>query len=113
MSDKNREHEFIRASKNIFDRSVADIDATTLAELQKRRLNAFEKPAHKNPNWIYYPAGAMVAACLAVVIYTFTNTSKSHSINPDDLDMLSRTESLDFYENLEFYEWLEDYDLST
>lgn len=113
MSDKNRELEFIRTIKNVFDRSVADIDAATLAEIQKRRQNAFEKPAQKNLNWIYFPAGALAAACLAVVIYTFTSTSNTHSIKPDDLDMLSKTESLEFYENLEFYEWLEEYDLST
>lgn len=113
MSDKNSDLEFTRTTKNVFDRSVADIDAATLSELQQRRQIVLEDSARKNLNWIYYPAGAMVAACLAVVIYTFTSTSTTHSVSPDDLDMLSRTESLEFYENLEFYEWLEEYDLST
>ena len=111
MSDKNRDLEFTRSSKNIFDRSVADIDAPTLAELQKRRQNAFKNSTRKNLKWIYYPAG--VAACLAIIIFIFTTTPATNSISPDDLDMLSRTESLEFYENLEFYEWLEEYDLST
>ena len=113
MSDKNSNLEFTRKSKHVFDRSVADIDAATLAELRKRRQIAVEDSVRTNLNWLYFPAGALVAACLAVIIFTFTTTPATHAVKPDDLDMLSRTESLEFYENLEFYEWLDEYDLST
>jgi hypothetical protein len=113
MTDKYTEPQFIKACKNAFDKSVAGIDAKTRADLRQLRQNAIAKYTCKNYSWIYFPAGVTVITCLAVIIYVFTITSDTYNISPDDIDILSRSESLEFYENLEFYEWLEEYDLST
>ena len=113
MSDKSDDVNLLKAAKNLFDRSVEDMDAGTMDELHKRRQFALGQAARSNPAWLYYPAGAVAAVFLAVIIYTFTATNNAYTVHPDDLDMLSRAESLEFYENLEFYEWLEEYDVST
>ena len=113
MTEKDTDQKFVDAVRQAFDKSVAGIDASVLMELHRIRQRALEKRLGKYRVWIWYPAGAVVTACLAILIYNFARPATTpQSFNVDDIEMMSTTENPDLYENLEFYEWLEDYEVA-
>ena len=111
MTDQKTEQQFIDEVRSVFNRSVEQVDAETLSRLNIIRNIALDTAPVKSRPWIFYPAGAFVAACLAIIIFTFVQPESS-PLKAEDIEMLSTSDSLDFFENLEFYQWLEDHEIS-
>ena len=114
MTDQKTEQQFIDAIKHRFDQSIDQIDAGTLSRLNSIRHNALDSVGRKYRQQVLLPVGAMVAASIAVIMFTLVQPDSSSSpFIPEDIEMLSTSDGIDFYENLEFYQWLDEYEIST
>lgn len=115
MTDKKTDQQFVDAVKAGFDQSIEQLDAVTLSKLKSIRRSALEAGAEKSRHWILLPAGAFVAASLAIAIFSVVRQTDvpGPALQAEDIEMLSASDGIDFYEDLEFYQWLEDYEIST
>lgn len=114
MTGKKTDQQFINAAKSGFDNSVEQLDAETLSRLNTIKNIALDSGKKKHRQWILYPAGAFVTACLAVIIFSVVQPDTSTTpIKAEDIEILSASEGFDLYEDLEFYQWLEEYETST
>lgn len=113
MTDQKTEQQFVDAIKHRFDQSIDQIDAGTLSRLNNIRHNALDSADKKYRHRILLPVGAMVAASIAVIVFTLVQPDSSSSpFIAEDIEMLSTSDGIDFYENLEFYQWLDEYEIS-
>lgn len=95
-----------------FDESVNAIDAETASKITQARYHVLENRARKSLRWFFVPAGAIVTACLFVMLFMLVpKTANDSVLQEGDMDLISSSEELELYEDLEFYEWLEGYDL--
>lgn len=109
MSADNKEQAFIDRSKMLLEKSVAQIDSATRAELRSIRQQALQAQ-HKPAWWLSpLPAFAATAAVLVVTVSVWFNQPVENNNAPamDDMQLMAAAEDLDFYQELEFYEWLE------
>ncbi len=114
MSEDKDNQKFIDAISKDIKQSVDDLDASTLSKLTQLRAQALESKTRVFHQWWYLPAGAIATACLVVLAYSLLiNPAMETTRFEQDVELISTSDSLDFYEDLEFYEWLEDYELST
>lgn len=121
MSDKNLEYEHERAfearTKQVFDRSVSEIDAPTRSRLTQARHRALQELSSRSAwrstwHWSFAPAGALAAAAL-VAFLVFRQgepvTDLTLQAAAGDLEILLGEEELEMLdEELEFYAWLEE-----
>jgi hypothetical protein len=112
MTDQKTEQQFIDAVRHRFDQSVDQLDANTLSALNSIRNIAMESGGEKHRYRSLLPVGAMVAAAVAIVVFTLVKPAPSSPFVTEDIEMFSSSEEIEFYENLEFYQWLEEYDIS-
>ena len=106
---ENNEQKFVDAIKTGFKQSVRDLDTNTLSKLMRLRRIALEGKLRKSFIRVFIPAGAAVAACLALLIYGLAVKSPvAPAVTADDIELISSSNSIDLYEELEFYQWLED-----
>ncbi|NOX43491.1 MAG: DUF3619 family protein [Gammaproteobacteria bacterium] len=112
----------VSKAKSILDDAAENLDEKTLARLRQARMQALESVTDsKGVNWML-PAGGFAAiatvAVLSVSIWS-ANWSTNWSTNMvereladafNDIDLLTSTESLEFYEELEFYAWIDEQD---
>ena len=120
MTIEDKDQEFVDSIKSELNESVLNISARDLSAITQSRNKALSNKAGKRSTWIFIPAGAIVTACLAVVVYSFIQVAPDGQ-NPGDenLELVSVLESLDLYEDpddyedLEFYEWLDAYESSS
>ncbi len=113
MTEKKTEQEFIDDVKSGFERSVDQLDADTVSRLDFIRHKTLTRKKTKIRRWLYYPAGALITACLVIIILNISWTGSPDAlVKADDFEMLSSTGGFDLYDNLEFYQWLEDYETS-
>ncbi|HJR71084.1 MAG TPA: hypothetical protein VKA43_13665 [Gammaproteobacteria bacterium] len=113
MSDDKDMSAFERKTKQVFDESVAGLDAATRSRLTQARYRALEelKPQRSRAlSFTLVPAGALAAALLVwftVVPPTTVDDLEVASLN--DLEILLAEEDLEMLnEDLEFYGWLEE-----
>ena len=100
--------------KQTLDNSVDDLDAATLSRIRQVRTRALEKAEGQSINWFSVTSGALATACVMVfaVIILLRSESLPQNVPVDDLDLISSSESFEFYEDLEFYQWLETNELA-
>jgi hypothetical protein len=109
--DKQADEALVERARDLFDESVAGLDAETRSRLNRSRQRALAEIGRGRPAWIRWsPAfGATAAAVIAVVLITATppmDLAEAPS-SASDLDLLLDEESLEMLEDLEFYSWIE------
>lgn len=115
MTDE-RQDEFERRAKALFDRSVAGLDGATRSRLARARQHALAEAAR--PRWRFVDSGAPVqaAAALAVVAVLAGVLLLRDEPTPvvaaadefSDFDLLLEEDEFDLFEDLDFYAWLDE-----
>ena len=109
--DKQADEALVERAGDLFDESVAALDAETRSRLNRSRQRALAEMGRGRPAWVRWtPAfGATAAAAVAVVLITGTPTMDlvEAPASASDLDILLDEESLEMLEELEFYSWIE------
>jgi len=109
--DKRADEALVERAKDLFDESVAGLDAETRSRLNRSRQRALAEVGRGRPVWVRWtPAlGATAAAVVAVVMITGRPTLDlvEPPASASDLDILLDEESLEMLEELEFYSWIE------
>ena len=113
MSDEKDFSEFERRSKQLFDESVAGLDAATRSRLTQARHRALaERAPAQSWRWSLVPAGTLAATALAVWFMVGQQPVTDASLQADslsDLEILLAEEDLEMLdEELDFYGWLEE-----
>ncbi|NDY42904.1 DUF3619 family protein [Dissulfurirhabdus thermomarina] len=111
----NETDRFVERTRRLLDQGARDIDAATLARLDRarRRALAGERPARRLLLDLrrLFPAaallGAAAAAALALVLRVETpRTAAPLAAALEDLEVVTAPEPLDFYADLDFYAWM-------
>ena len=115
--DKVAEAKFLAGIKQQLDHSCDALDARTLSHLNSIRHTALEhKQKRFSPLWL--SLGGMVTATFLVFSLNLSSLQLPGTANAtdaaplEDIEILTTTESLDFYEEYEFYQWLAENDAS-
>lgn len=116
MSDEKDGGGFERATKRVFDSSVAGLDAATRSRLTQARFKALEAQAAsaraRDWRWSLIPAGTVAATALVAWLVVTQPTLPSEDVQAaslGDLEILLGEEDLEMLdEELEFYGWLEE-----
>lgn len=115
------EAEFLTRVQRQLDQSCDRLDARTVSQLNSIRHAALEPRQKKfNPLWLSF--GGMVTATFLIFSLNLTSLQLPGSVGLpveneeaatlEDIEILTTTESLDFYEEYEFYQWLAENDSS-
>lgn len=112
MTASDNNQEFTSTVKQAFEASIKELDEDTVAGIVRCRRHALEQPAARTA-WFLLPAGALAILALAAVLVFTISQQEVNGLYAEDLEMLSSSESLDFYEDLEFYQWLDENDLAS
>jgi hypothetical protein len=111
MSSDEQNRAFEHKVKDMLDDSVEHLDAQTLSRLKQARHRALDSASiHRRPAWLIPTGGFAVAASVAVLTAILWHGKPvDHDMMQgfEDLELLSSSESLEFYEDLDFYSWLE------
>ena len=113
----NDEQAFLDSAREQLDRSCDRLDGKTQSRLNSIRHAAIEHGRRHPGRALLAPFGGLVTACVLVLVVSVFFQGADTPV-PDnrstmeDLDILTSTESLEFFENLEFYQWLEENEAS-
>ena len=113
----NDEQAFLDSAREQLDRSCDRLDGQTQSRLNSIRHAAIEHGRRHPGRALLAPFGGLVTACVLVLVVSVFFQGADTPV-PDnrstmeDLDILTSTESLEFFENLEFYQWLEENEAS-
>jgi hypothetical protein len=107
---------FLAGIKQQLDRSCDALDARTVSRLNSIRHTALEHKAKRfSPLWLSF--GGMVTATVLVFSLNLSSLQlpgsgrgAAEAATLEDIEILTTTESLDFYEEYEFYQWLAEND---
>ncbi len=101
-------------TRQTLDNSVDELDAATLSRIRQVRARAMEKAEGKSINWFGVTSGALATASVMVfaVIILMRSETLPQTVPVDDIELISSSESFEFYEDLEFYQWLETNELA-
>jgi len=133
MTMQDKDQQIVDSIKSELSESVDNISAQDLSAITQARHQALDKKSGQKISWIFIPAGAIVTACLAVVVYSFMQVTpvstdgqslvqeKQAQENQAQKNqkLVSTLEGFDFYEDseideeLDFYEWLDAYESSS
>ena len=114
MKDKYTEQEFSSVVRSNFENSIHDLDGDVAGRLAAIRARALEGRPSTSRAWLQIPVAALVFICLAIASYKVMFPSVPiPSYTPDDIELMTTLDSLDFYNDAEFYEWLEGQGFST
>jgi len=107
MSDNN--DRFNRDVRRILNESLEDLDGPTLARLNQARQRALAARSGRKARlviWGSIPAAGLVVLLL-LLFRSVTPIPQIAAPEISDLQIMTATESLDFYqEDMEFYEWM-------
>lgn len=112
MKEDRDEQDFLVQARKILDSGSENLDASVRSRLIQRRMIAVEQGKRKvDRRWLL--AGVPIVACLAMTLVVFSlffrggfggNSQSGEGIA--DLEIITATETPDFYADLEFYQWL-------
>jgi hypothetical protein len=115
MNDEKEIGDFERATKRVFDDSVAALDAATRSRLTQVRHRALEeRPSLRERGWrtALLPAGAVAATALVAWLVVWQSPPAGDAVPAEslsDLELLLGEEDIEMLdEELEFYGWLEE-----
>lgn len=104
-----RESSLMQRVKIILDHSVDELDQQTILRLQRARLDALT-PRPSSTRWMF--AGTLATLSIAVLALTLW-MSKPVTVmpvhEPNDLEVVTAAENLEFYDEIDFYRWLADH----
>jgi hypothetical protein len=115
--DRDRE-DFETRTREVFERSVADLDGATrskLTQARHRALQELERPATER-QWLAWRPQAAAAALVVVAVgagWLFIDSPAPLSpvdaiAEVSDFELLLGEDDLELIEELEFYAWLEE-----
>ena len=118
MNDRHdeRDEALLGRIRSELDRSCEALDGHTLSRLNSMRNAVLEGRRKRHP--LLLPFGGLVTACvlvLTVSLYYHPATAPEQvqgSTPLEDIEILSSSDSLDFYEEYDFYQWLAENDTS-
>ena len=123
MTTENKDQKFIDTIKSELDESVDNINARDLSAITQARHRFLDRYTGRKSRWLLVPAGAVVTACLAVVVYSLMQVTPvpTDGVNlvQEFQGLVSTSEIFNFYEDpeiseeLDFYEWLDAYESSS
>jgi hypothetical protein len=123
MTMQDKDQQIVDSIKSELNESVDNINAKDLSAITQARYQALARKKKKNFSWIFFPAGAIATACLAVVVYKFIpvapESMNGQNLEQENYEFVSAVENFDVYDNpelneeLDFYEWLDAYESST
>jgi hypothetical protein len=116
MSEQNiaSDQALERRTKQLFDESVAGLDAATRSQLTRVRHRALEELAPRKASgwrWSLVPAGGVAVAAMVAWLLVGQPPSTEVTVNNSlgDLDLLlGEADPEMLNEELEFYGWLEE-----
>ena len=101
------------AIKTHLDQRCEEIDADTLQQIRASRVAALAKVETQNNLWkrpaAYSLAGFAMFAIMSVAIYLAPIREQPPQLANtafEDLPIILRTQSLEFFENMDFYIWM-------
>jgi hypothetical protein len=107
-----------RRANALFERSVAEIDATERARLREARREALaelRRPVFAAPRNLGFAAAAAAAAVVLLVMLQSPQSPAPAAVDAQfgtmvaaDLELLLGDEELDMLAELEFYSWLDN-----
>lgn len=110
---KDGDDAFLTQAAELFDDSVAGLDAQTRSRLNRGRQAALAAAAKSGPGarWLAWAPLGAAAAVTAVAIVTWNGQEVPDAFTApqaaSDLEILMDGEELEMLEELEFYSWLE------
>ena len=109
--EADRQEDFAKQAKNLFDESVDRLDAATLSRLNQGRHRALAEldrgKSHRGLWLRWVPVTGVAAAALVAVMVINGQAPNDQPVTASDFEMLLETESLEMLDELEFYTWLE------
>jgi hypothetical protein len=118
MTVRDRDDDFARRAKAVFDDSVAELDAPTRSKLTRARNRALEPHRRGGLSvlWLPSPVQAAVGAALVVIAVGWLSVVRRDAepdevaviAGPNDWELLLGEEDLELFEDLEFYSWLDE-----
>lgn len=108
------EKEWIGKIKNLLDEGLERIDGQALARLERARNEALKGEPTKDRG-LFIPlrwlmVGSFATASAAALVFFIWLHSPSPGVlpaqNPEDFEIITASEKIDFYQNLDFYQWL-------
>ncbi len=122
MTMQDKDQQIVNSIKSELNESVENISARDLSAITQARHQALSRKTESKVNWMLLPAGAIVTACLAVVVYSFMQVTPvatdGQGLLPEQ-ELVTTFDGLDLYEDpeineeLDFYEWLDAYESSS
>ena len=106
-----RQEEFAKQAKALFDESVDKLDAATLSRLNQGRHRALAELDRETSGagvWLrWVPVTGVAAAALVTVMIINGQAPVEQPVTASDFEMLLEEDSLEMLDELEFYTWLE------
>lgn len=110
--DDKKDEAFINKAKSLLDDAADNLDEKTMSRLRQARIRALESAKDgASINWMIPASGlAAVATVSVLTISIWTAKPVEHELADafNDIELLTSTESLEFYEELEFYAWIDE-----
>jgi hypothetical protein len=112
--EKDMEKKWMERIRNLLDEGLNHLDGRALARLERARNQAL-RGAPSRYRGILIPlrwlmVGSFATATTAVLVFFSWMHSPSPGMlpaqNPDDFEIITASEQIDFYQNLDFYQWL-------
>lgn len=123
MTIQDKDKQFVDLIKSELNGSVQNINARDLSAITQARHRSLDRYTGRKSRWLLVPAGAVVTACLAVVVYSLMQVTPvpTDGVNlvQEFQELVSTSENFNFYEDpeiseeLDFYEWLDAYESSS
>ena len=123
MTTDDKDQKFVDTIKLELDKSVDNINAQDLSAITQARHRSLDRYTGQKFRWLLVPAGAVVTACLAVLVYSFMQVTPvptdGENLVQDVQELVSTSGNFEFYEDpeiseeLDFYEWLDAYESSS
>ncbi len=123
MTTDDKDQKFVDTIKLELDKSVDNINAQDLSAITQARHRSLDRYTGQKSRWLLVPAGAVVTACLAVLVYSFMQVTPvptdGENLVQDVQELVSTSGNFEFYEDpeiseeLDFYEWLDAYESSS
>lgn len=110
MSHLPEDKKMLDAVSATLDKSCDSLDGYTLSRLNKIRHDALAQSRRRKA--MLGPFGGFVTASVLVFIVSLWYQNSAEILSPnsaiEDLEILTSSESLEFFEDFEFYQWLEE-----
>ncbi len=109
-SQPDREQQFLESVRSSLDDAAESLDASALSRLTQARNKAMETGSKTRRQWVIWPAGAIMASAVLLLLLSPVFEHKPQPINQAslmaDIEVISDSLGLEFYRDLYFYSWL-------